>query len=90
MPKLNTKPSTPKATAAQKLLDTVSSLLSNQKADVADNADPVNAPFSPLSLFNPTPQSVASVIAFLLDPQGLTQTINAFSERLLPGSDQPH
>ena len=69
MTKRNDKTSTTKQTTAQELLESVSALLTDTKSDSAGIVERVNVAFSPLSFFNPTPQSVASVIAFLLDPK---------------------
>lgn len=61
--------SIPKQAAAQELLESATSLLTEKKDDAAVKEDAVNLPFSLLSFFNPTPLSVASVIAFLLNPK---------------------
>lgn len=86
MPKRSDKTLTTKQTKAQELLESVSSLLTDTKSDSAGIVERVNVSFSPLSFFNPTPQSVASVIAFLLDPQAShgqsTLFLSAFCEDL--------
>lgn len=86
MPKRSDKTLTTKQTRAQELLESVSALLTDTKSDSAGIVERVNVAFSPLSFFNPTPQSVASVIAFLLDPQAShgqsTLFLNAFCEDL--------
>lgn len=86
MPKRSDKTLTTKQTKAQELLESVSALLTDTKSDSAGIVERVNVAFSPLSFFNPTPQSVASVIAFLLDPQALhgqsTLFLSAFCEDL--------
>lgn len=91
MPKRSNKPSTTKQATAQELLKTVSSLLTDTKSDSAGIVERVNVSFSPLSFFNPTPQSVASVIAFLLDPQAShgqsTLFLRAFCEDLAKHSE---
>lgn len=69
MTKRNDNTSTTKQTTAQELLESVSALLTDTKSDSAGIVERDNVAFSPLSFFNPTPQSVASVIAFLLDPK---------------------
>ena len=78
--------STTKQAAAQELLEAVSGLLTDGKSDAADSDKRDGIPFSPLSFFNPTPQSVASVIAFLLNPKAShgqsTLFLIAFSEDL--------
>lgn len=78
--------STTKQAAAQELLEAVSGLLTDGKSDAADSDKRDGIPFSPLSFFNPTTQSVASVIAFLLNPKashGQSMLfLNAFSEDL--------
>lgn len=78
--------SIPKQAAAQELLESATALLTEKKDDAAVKEDAVNLPFSPLSFFNPTPQSVASVIAFLLNPKashGQSMLfLDAFSEDL--------
>lgn len=61
--------STTKQAAAQELLEAVSGLLTDGKSDAANRDKRDGIPFSPLSFFNPSPQSVASVIAFLLNPK---------------------
>lgn len=86
MPKRSDKTLTTKQTKAQELLESVSALLNDSKSDSAGIVERVNVAFSPLSFFNPTPQSVASVIAFLLDPQAShgqsTLFLSAFCEDL--------
>lgn len=86
MPKRSDKTLTTKQTRAQELLESVSVLLTDTKSDSAGIVERVNVAFSPLSFFNPTPQSVASVIAFLLDPQAShgqsTLFLSAFCEDL--------
>lgn len=86
MPKRSDKTLTTKQATAQELLKTVSSLLTDTKSDSAGIIERVNVSFSPLSFFNPTPKSVASVIAFLLDPQAShgqsTLFLSAFCEDL--------
>lgn len=86
MPKRSDKTLTTKQTRAQELLESVSALLTDTKSDSAGIVERVNVAFSPLSFFNPTPQSVASVIAFLLDPQAShgqsTLFLSAFCEDL--------
>lgn len=86
MPKRSDKTLTTKQTKAQELLESVSALLTDTKSDSAGIVERVNVAFSPLSFFNPTPQSVASVIAFLLDPQAShgqsTLFLSAFCEDL--------
>ena len=78
--------STTKHAAAQELLEAVSGLLTDGKSDAADRDKRDGIPFSPLSFFNPSPQSVASVIAFLLNPKashGQSMLfLDAFSEDL--------
>lgn len=78
--------STTKQAAAQELLEAVSGLLTDGKSDAADRDKRDGIPFSPLSFFNPTPRSVASVIAFLFDPKAShgqsTLFLNAFCEDL--------
>lgn len=78
--------STTKQAAAQELLEAVSGLLTDGKSDAADRDKRDGIPFSPLSFFNPSPQSVASVIAFLLNPKashGQSMLfLDAFSEDL--------
>lgn len=78
--------SIPKQAAAQDLLESATALLTNRKDVATVKEDAVNLPFSPLSFFNPTPLSVASVIAFLLDPKAShgqsTLFLNAFCEDL--------
>lgn len=78
--------SIPKQAAAQELLESATALLTEKKDDAAVKEDAVNLPFSPLSFFNPTPLSVASVIAFLFDPKAShgqsTLFLNAFCEDL--------
>lgn len=78
--------STSKQAAAQELLEAVSGLLTDGKSDAADRDKRDGIPFSPLSFFNPSPQSVASVIAFLLNPKashGQSMLfLDAFSEDL--------
>lgn len=78
--------SIPKQAAAQELLESATALLTEKKDDAAVKEDAVNLPFSPLSFFKPTPLSVASVIAFLLNPKashGQSMLfLNAFSEDL--------
>lgn len=86
MPKRSDQTLTTKQTKAQELLESVSALLTDTKSDSAGIVERVNVAFSPLSFFNPTPQSVASVIAFLLDPQAShgqsTLFLSAFCEDL--------
>lgn len=86
MPKRSNKTLTTKQTRAQELLESVSVLLTDTKSDSAGIVERVNVAFSPLSFFNPTPKSVASVIAFLLDPQAShgqsTLFLSAFCEDL--------
>lgn len=86
MPKRSDKTLTTKQTKAQELLESVSALLTDTKSDSSGIVERVNVAFSPLSFFNPTPQSVASVIAFLLDPQAShgqsTLFLSAFCEDL--------
>ena len=86
MPKRSNKTLTTKQTRAQELLESVSALLTDTKSDSAGIVERVNVAFSPLSFFNPTPQSVASVIAFLLDPKAShgqsTLFLKAFCEDL--------
>lgn len=86
MPKRSDKTLTTKQTKAQELLESVSALLTDTKSDSAGIVERVNVAFSPLSFFNPTPKSVASVIAFLLDPQAShgqsTLFLSAFCEDL--------
>lgn len=86
MPKRSDKTLTTKQTRAQELLESVSALLNDTKSDSAGIVERVNVAFSPLSFFNPTPKSVASVIAFLLDPQAShgqsTLFLSAFCEDL--------
>ena len=86
MPKRSDKTSTPKQSSAQELLESATALLTDTKSDSAGIVERVNIAFSPLSFFNPTPQSVASVIAFLLDPKAShgqsTLFLNAFCEDL--------
>lgn len=86
MPKRSDKTLTTKQTKAQELLESVSALLNDTKSDSAGIVERVNVAFSPLSFFNPTPKSVASVIAFLLDPQAShgqsTLFLSAFCEDL--------
>ena len=86
MTKRNDKTSTTKQTTAQELLESVSALPTDTKSDSAGIVERVNVAFSPLSFFNPTPQSVASVIAFLLDPKAShgqsTLFLKAFCEDL--------
>lgn len=78
--------SIPKQAAAQELLESATALLTEKKNDAAVKADAVNLPFSPLSFFKPTLLSVASVIAFLLNPKashGQSMLfLDAFSEDL--------
>lgn len=78
--------SIPKQAAAQELLESATALLTNRKDVATVKEDAVNPPFSPLSFFNPTPLSVASVIAFLFDPKAShgqsTLFLNAFCEDL--------
>ena len=78
--------SIPKQAAAQDLLESATALLTNRKDVATVKEDAVNLPFSPLSFFNPTPLSVASVIAFLFDPKAShgqsTLFLNAFCEDL--------
>ena len=91
MPKRSDKTLTTKQTRAQELLESVSVLLTDTKSDSAGIVERVNVAFSPLSFFNPTPQSVASVIAFLLDPQAShgqsTLFLSAFCEDLAKHSE---
>lgn len=91
MPKRSDKTLTTKQTKAQELLESVSALLNDTKSDSAGIVERVNVAFSPLSFFNPTPQSVASVIAFLLDPQAShgqsTLFLRAFCEDLAKHSE---
>lgn len=61
--------SIPKQAAAQELLESATALLTEKKDDATVKEDAVNLPFSPLSFFKPTLLSVASVIAFLLNPK---------------------
>ena len=86
MPKRSDKTSTPKQSSAQELLESATALLTDTKSDSAGIVERVNVAFSPLSFFNPTPQSVASVIAFLLDPKAShgqsTLFLKAFCEDL--------
>lgn len=86
MTKRTDKTSTPKQSTAQDLLESATALLTNRKDVAAVKEDAVNLPFSPLSFFNPTPLSVASVIAFLFDPKAShgqsTLFLNAFCEDL--------
>ena len=86
MPKRSDKTSTPKQSSAQELLESATALLTDTKSDSAGIVERVNIAFSPLSFFNPTPQSVASVIAFLLNPKAShgqsTLFLIAFSEDL--------
>ena len=86
MPKRSDKTLTTKQTKAQELLESVSALLTDTKSDSAGIVERVDVAFSPLSFFNPTPKSVASVIAFLLDPQAShgqsTLFLSAFCEDL--------
>ena len=86
MPKRSDKTLTTKQTRAQELLESVSALLNDTKSDSAGIVERVNVAFSPLSFFNPTPKSVASVIAFLGDPQAShgqsTLFLSAFCEDL--------
>ena len=78
--------SIPKHAAAQDLLESATALLTNRKDVATVKEDAVNLPFSPLSFFNPSPLSVASVIAFLFDPKAShgqsTLFLNAFCEDL--------
>lgn len=78
--------SIPKQAAAQELLESATALLAEKKDDAAVKEDAVNLPFSPLSFFKPTLLSVASVIAFLLNPKashGQSMLfLDAFSEDL--------
>lgn len=78
--------SIPKQAAAQELLESATALLAEKKDVATVKEDAVNLPFSPLSFFKPTPLSVASVIAFLLNPKashGQSMLfLNAFSEDL--------
>ena len=89
MPKRSDKTSTPKQASAQELLESATALLTDTKSDSAGIVERVNVAFSPLSFFNPTPLSVASVIAFLLDPQAShgqsTLFLKAFCEDLTQG-----
>lgn len=86
MTKRTDKTSTPKQSTAQDLLESATALLTNRKDVATVKEDAVNLPFSPLSFFNPTPLSVASVIAFLFDPKAShgqsTLFLNAFCEDL--------
>ena len=86
MPKRSDKTSTPKQASAQELLESATALLTDTKSDSAGIVERVNVAFSPLSFFNPTPQSVASVIGFLLDPKAShgqsTLFLKAFCEDL--------
>lgn len=86
MTKRTDKTSTPKQSTAQDLLESATALLTNRKDVATVKEDAVNRPFSPLSFFNPTPLSVASVIAFLFDPKAShgqsTLFLNAFCEDL--------
>lgn len=86
MTKRTDKISTPKQSTAQDLLESATALLTNRKDVATVKEDAVNLPFSPLSLFNPTPLSEASVIAFLFDPKAShgqsTLFLNAFCEDL--------
>lgn len=86
MTKRTDKTSTPKQSTAQDLLESATALLTNRKDVATVKEDAVNLPFSPLSFFNPSPQSVASVIAFLFDPKAShgqsTLFLNAFCEDL--------
>lgn len=86
MTKRTDKTSTPKQSTAQDLLESATALLTNRKDVATVKEDTVNLPFSPLSFFNPTPLSVASVIAFLFDPKAShgqsTLFLNAFCEDL--------
>lgn len=86
MTKRTDKISTPKQSTAQDLLESATALLTNRKDVATVKEDAVNLPFSPLSFFNPTPLSVASVIAFLFDPKAShgqsTLFLNAFCEDL--------
>lgn len=86
MTKRTDKTSTPKQSTAQDLLESATALLTNRKDVATVKEDAVNRPFSPLSFFNPSPQSVASVIAFLLNPKashGQSMLfLDAFSEDL--------
>ena len=78
--------SIPKQAAAQELLESATALLTNRKDVATVKEDAVNPPFSPLSFFKPTLLSVASVIAFLLNPKAShgqsTLFLNAFCEDL--------
>mgnify|MGYP000883319108 FL=1 len=78
--------SIPKQAAAQELLESATALLAEKKDVATVKEDAANLPFSPLSFFKPTPLSVASVIAFLLNPKashGQSMLfLNAFSEDL--------
>lgn len=78
--------SIPKQAAAQELLESATALLTDRTDVATVKEDTVNLPFSPLSFFNPTPRSVASVIAFLFDPKAShgqsTLFLNAFCEDL--------
>lgn len=86
MTKRTDKTSTPKQSTAQDLLESATALLTNRKDVATVKEDAVNLPFSPLSFFNPSPLSVASVIAFLFDPKAShgqsTLFLNAFCEDL--------
>ena len=86
MTKRTDKTSTPKQSTAQELLESATALLTDRKDVATVKEDTVNLPFSPLSFFNPTPRSVASVIAFLFDPKAShgqsTLFLNAFCEDL--------